>query len=504
MRFLFLILSLWTFLEAKTVFWFTGLPCSGKTTIAKHICERFPEMIHLDGDEIRKTLNTDLGFSLEDRQKNLERIAHLVLSKLETAETALVTTISPLEAHRNMVRALFEEAGVDFRIVYVKADLKTCMERDVKGMYEKALQGEIENFTGISSPYEPPIVSDLIFETEKESLQEIAKKFEQFLGLTNEPPSNTKSPPIIIATIPKSGSHLIKIIVSLIANKKYINPSTFIGTAATSFESYLDSEHSPETDFLIFHVEEKPEIEMYLRKYPNSKVILTVRNLKDLIVSAKDYFVQGSPFPYFDEYLFQAYALPLGKWALYNNKQHLIDTMNYMFLFREKGLHRMGIPYWVEDTVWFAENYPHLTWLTNRYPHLIDTMNYMFLFKEQVFSRIGLPYWVEDAVWLVKNHPHTKVIKFEDFFEDHEGLLKQIHSIGEFLGKSLSQEELESIAMQSIGSPLSHTYTDRKKIGRFWEEFDDELTQLFNRYFGQLEILYNHTFGYDSKKFPIR
>ena len=181
MKILFLFLSAWVFLEAKTVFWFTGLPCSGKTTIAKHICERFPRFVHLDGDEIRKTLNADLGFSIQDRQKNLERIAHLVLSKLETSEIALVTTISPLEAHRNMVCAIFKEAGIDFCVVYVKASLETCIKRDVKGMYAKALKGEIENFTGISSLYEPPMAPNLVFETEKESVREIVDKFEQFL-----------------------------------------------------------------------------------------------------------------------------------------------------------------------------------------------------------------------------------------------------------------------------------------------------------------------------------
>ena|SRR3990167_692565 len=191
MKCFFLLLSLWTVLEAKTVFWFTGLPCSGKTTIAEHVCERFPQFIHLDGDEIRRTLHTNLGFSIQDRQKNLERIAHLVLSRLETAEISLVTTISPMESHRNIVRALFEEAGIDFYIVYVKAALETCIERDVKGMYAKALRGEIENFTGISSPYDPPMTPDLVFETEKESLQEIVKKFEQFLSLTSEATSNT-------------------------------------------------------------------------------------------------------------------------------------------------------------------------------------------------------------------------------------------------------------------------------------------------------------------------
>ncbi len=179
MKYLFLLFI--SIVEAKCVFWFTGLPCSGKTTIAEQICERSPEFVHLDGDVLRKTLCADLGFSLQDRQKNLERIAHFALKKLENAETVLVTTISPLEVHRERVREMIESAGVDFFVVYVKADLETCIQRDVKGMYAKALRGEIKNFTGISSPYEEPSNSDLVFDTDCESLEAIVERFEHYV-----------------------------------------------------------------------------------------------------------------------------------------------------------------------------------------------------------------------------------------------------------------------------------------------------------------------------------
>jgi adenylylsulfate kinase len=177
-RYLVFFLCLWMTSEAKTVFWFTGLPCAGKTTIAENICKQFPDFAHLDGDVIRKTLNADLGFSPEDRQKNLERIVHLALS--QTADTILVTTISPLEVHRKKVSDLITNGGAQFFTVYVKTDLKTCVQRDVKGMYAKALNGEIENFTGVSSDYEAPLSPDLVFETDKETLLEIVMRFESF------------------------------------------------------------------------------------------------------------------------------------------------------------------------------------------------------------------------------------------------------------------------------------------------------------------------------------
>ena len=179
-KYLVLIFSLLCHLEANTVFWFTGLPCSGKTTIGRAICEKHPEFVHLDGDEIRKILNFKLGFSLEDRKKNLESIAELAISKFGSTKTVVVTTISPLESHRNHVCDLIEKSGAQFFLVYIDTDLETCIERDVKGMYAKALKGEIKEFTGISSPYEPPKDPDLLFKTPSESLDEIVSKFDKF------------------------------------------------------------------------------------------------------------------------------------------------------------------------------------------------------------------------------------------------------------------------------------------------------------------------------------
>lgn len=167
-------------IKTKTVFWFTGLPCSGKTTIAEYICNQSPHFDHLDGDALRKTICADLGYSLADRKKNLERIARYALKKLDTFDLVLVTTISPLEVQRQKVRAIFDNEKVNFYLVYIEASLQTCIQRDVKGMYAKALKGEIQQFTGVSSPYEIPTNSHFTFNTERETLEEIEAKFRKF------------------------------------------------------------------------------------------------------------------------------------------------------------------------------------------------------------------------------------------------------------------------------------------------------------------------------------
>lgn len=178
--FFFAFLSLYSISEGCNIFWFTGLPCSGKTTIAKHICATHPEILHLDGDEMRKILSADLGFSLEDRTQNLKRIASYALSKKEENPAILVTTISPLQAQRETIRELFEKEGVSFFVVYIDTSLQTCIQRDVKGMYAQALNGKIAQFTGISSPYEPPVMADLTFRTDTQTLEEISTSFEKF------------------------------------------------------------------------------------------------------------------------------------------------------------------------------------------------------------------------------------------------------------------------------------------------------------------------------------
>lgn len=168
-------------IHAKQILWFTGLPCSGKTTIAKHFTQQCKNCIHLDGDEVRATLNADLGFTPEDRRENLRRISELCILLAKKTDTVIVTTISPRKAFREEVRKKIENAEIPFFEIYIKADLNTCIKRDVKGMYKKAIAGEIKFFTGIGAPYEIPKSPHLICNTDQETIDESVSKLLTFI-----------------------------------------------------------------------------------------------------------------------------------------------------------------------------------------------------------------------------------------------------------------------------------------------------------------------------------
>jgi len=155
------------------VLWFTGLSGSGKSTIAveveKELYRRKRASYRLDGDNLRFGLNKDLGFTAEDREENIRRIGEVAALFADAGLITLASFISPYRAGREAAR---EAAGAaNFKEIYVKASVEACAERDPKGLYEKAKKGEIENFTGISAPYEEPENPDLIVDTENLSLQ---------------------------------------------------------------------------------------------------------------------------------------------------------------------------------------------------------------------------------------------------------------------------------------------------------------------------------------------
>jgi len=156
------------------IFWFTGLPASGKSTIAAAFEKRLSEMgklaYLLDGDNIRYGLNSDLGFSEEDRFENIRRIGEVATLFQDAGLIVLVAFISPFRQGRNDVRRKVDAGR--FIEVYVKADLQTCMERDPKGLYQKALKGEIQEFTGISSTYEEPTNPEIILDTGEVSVEQ--------------------------------------------------------------------------------------------------------------------------------------------------------------------------------------------------------------------------------------------------------------------------------------------------------------------------------------------
>lgn len=175
-----ILLSLFLFtqitLSAKTTIWLTGLPCSGKTTIANYIHEQIPNSVVLDGDAVRHRLNSDLGFSPEDRKENLRRISEMAKIILESVPVVIISVVSPKQEVRDTAREMIEGEDVRFLEVFVDAPLELCIERDVKGMYKKALAGEIPFFTGVGSPYEVPKQPDLVCHTEIETLDESAAK----------------------------------------------------------------------------------------------------------------------------------------------------------------------------------------------------------------------------------------------------------------------------------------------------------------------------------------
>ncbi|MEL6720422.1 MAG: adenylyl-sulfate kinase [Bacteroidota bacterium] len=144
--------------QSAKVLWLTGLSGSGKSTIAQHLERRlhnegfFAQV--LDGDNIRSGINSNLGFSLEDRQENIRRIAEIAKLYLHSGIITLNSFVSPTIAIRNYAREIVGEA--DFVEVFINTPLEICEQRDVKGLYKKARKGEIKGFTGIDSPYEAP------------------------------------------------------------------------------------------------------------------------------------------------------------------------------------------------------------------------------------------------------------------------------------------------------------------------------------------------------------
>ncbi len=161
--------------------WFTGLPCSGKSTLAKKIKEKLEEIgkkvYILDGDIIRKELNVDLGFSEEDRRENIRRVSVVAKILTECGVVPIVALVSPFRDAREKARERIEK----FVEIYVKAPIEVCIQRDVKGMYKMAIEGKIKGFTGIDDPYEEPLNPEIICETHKESVEECVEKILNFL-----------------------------------------------------------------------------------------------------------------------------------------------------------------------------------------------------------------------------------------------------------------------------------------------------------------------------------
>jgi adenylylsulfate kinase len=162
--------------------WFTGLSGAGKTTVSKLVEEELRQRRHrleiLDGDVVRENLSKGLGFSKEDRDTNIRRIAFVADLLSRNGVPVITAAISPYRELRDEAR---ENMGPRFIEVFVKASVEVCAERDVKGLYKKAFAGEIKEFTGVSDPYEEPLNPELVLETEDESPEESAGKIIAYL-----------------------------------------------------------------------------------------------------------------------------------------------------------------------------------------------------------------------------------------------------------------------------------------------------------------------------------
>ena len=163
--------------HSSCVLWFTGLSGAGKSTLAHAVEEKLHQLgcrtFVLDGDNVRHGLSSNLGFSEDDRRENIRRIGEAAKLMMEAGVITMTAFISPFRGDRDEVRKLMPHG--DFLEIYCQASLEVCESRDVKGLYKKAREGLIKNYTGIDSPYEMPVKPELIVETDVMTLEQSVK-----------------------------------------------------------------------------------------------------------------------------------------------------------------------------------------------------------------------------------------------------------------------------------------------------------------------------------------
>jgi len=160
--------------------WFTGLPLSGKTTIADRVYTELEKLQipleRLDSKDIREVV-PDIGFSKEDRNRHMKRVGHLIKTLQNNSISTVASFVSPYRESRKTIREMVKNNIV----VYVKADVKSCKKRDYKGVYEKAMKGELQNFSGVNDVYEEPRHAEIVIDTDKTSIGEAVKEIVKYI-----------------------------------------------------------------------------------------------------------------------------------------------------------------------------------------------------------------------------------------------------------------------------------------------------------------------------------
>ena len=170
--------------HGSAILWFTGLPSSGKSTLAneveKVLIQTQKRTYILDGDNVRVGLCKDLGFSAEDREENIRRIGEVSKLFADAGVIVLSAFVSPYSADRDRIREIVEDG--EFIEVFVDCPVEECEKRDVKGLYKKAREGIIKGFTGIDDPYEEPANAEIVIKTSELSIEESTDKILKYLG----------------------------------------------------------------------------------------------------------------------------------------------------------------------------------------------------------------------------------------------------------------------------------------------------------------------------------